>query len=491
MGQVSEIQDDWSGGSKQDQGIEAVPANAAWKVTNMLPGLGGFALGLRGGVTWASCDMRVAQAALQQPSYAGATSSNIWVMDTSGRVVRVTASTGSVCDYQDLPAVPWQNGVEFNSQMYFTNAASPAYYTASASTYTTLSATAPRARYAAAYKARLVLANDGTNQNRVWFSGIYDTTSATAWSTGATGRWIDTTYPITALASLQNLMLVFSNGHVERIRGNTPGGGGQAGDIVLEPLFDVGVGDSRQVVVAEDKCYFANDQGVYMTDGANLTDLTEQGGVARTWQSANHSGIDESLCYASGWLFVLAGNQPWMVNVQKRAWYALSFGSGMCEGGALSVQASNDEAYAFKDGTSGSSEARMIALTPMLTQSASHDADGSAIVGTLQTRSFLSSLRIKRYRRFFARYEVTDPGTANPAVTVEPNYDPIIAQGSSLSSGSTITFPETTDTTTGRGAMNKKARAVAFNIATSGKGYPVGIQQIGVEAHELEPTRLT
>lgn len=487
MGQVREIQDDWSGGCKQDQGIEAVPANAAWEITNMLPGVGGFALGLRGPYTYASCDVGV-----RQPIYAGATSSGsyIYMTDDGSRMWRISASTGAVCTYQNLAGDATQNGVDFNGQMYFTNGSSPAYYTASSTQYTTLSATAPRATLAAVYKARLALANDGTNTNRIWFSGIYDTTSTTAWATGATGRWIDTGYPITALASLQNSMLVFSNGHVERIRGTTPGGGGQAGDIVLEPLFDTGIVDSRQVTVAEDKCYFLNDQGVYMTDGANLIDLAEQGGMSRPWQAVTRSLA--KIAYASGWLFLIGSGDSWMVNVQKRAWYGLSFGDGGVYGnGAITVQSAADEAYLFKDATVGVSESRLVGLSSTLgTQSSSHDPDGSAITGTLQSRAFAASLRQKRFRRFFARYEATDPGSANPVINVQPNYDPIIEPGSDLTSGTGIVLPETSGADTARGAMSQKGRSVAFHIATSGKGYPVGIQQIGVEAHELEPTRL-
>ena len=488
MGQVREIQDDWSGGCKQDQGIEAVPANAAWEITNMLPGVGGFALGLRGPYTYASCDV-----GLRSPTYAGATTSGsyIYMTDPGARVWRISTSTGAVCTYQNAPAVVQQNGVDFNGQMYFTGGSSPAYYTASTTVYTTLSATAPRATLAAVYKARLALANDGTNTNRIWFSGIYDTTSTTAWATGATGRWIDTSYPITALAPLQNSMLVFSTGHVERVRGTTPGGGGQAGDIILEPLFDTGAVDSRKVTVAEDKCYFVNEQGVYMTDGANLVDLAEQGGMSRAWQAANHLGNNETVMYASGWVFVVAGAQHWMINVQRRAWYALDWGDGgVAEGGGISVQSSADEAYTFKDATSGVSEARLIGLSSVLRQTSTHDPDGNAITGTLQSRAFTASLRQKRFRRFFARYEATDPGSANPVVNVQPNYDPIIEPGSDLTSGTSIVLPETTDADTARGSMNQKGRSVAFHIATSGKGYPVGIQQIGVEAHELEPTRL-
>ena len=488
MGQVREIQDDWSGGSKQDQGIEAVPANAAWQITNMLPGVGGFALGLRGAYTYASCDV-----GLRQPIYAGATSSGsfVYMTDDAARAWRLSTSTGAVCTYQNLPGLAQQNGVDFNGQMYFTNSSSPAYYTASSTAYTTLSTTAPRATLAAVYKARLALANDGTNTNRIWFSGVYDTTSTTAWATGATGRWIDTSYPITALASLQNMMLVFSGGHVERVRGTTPGGGGQAGDIVLEPLFDTGISGPRQVTVAEDKCYFMNDQGVYMTDGANLIDLAEQGGMSRAWQAVSHSGNNETILYASGWVFIVAGNQDWIINVQKRAWYALDWADGgVARGGGISVQANADEAYTFKDATVGVSEARLVGLSSVLRQTSSHDPEGGAITGTLQSRAFASSLRQKRFRRFFARYEATDPGTANPVINVQPNYDPIIEPGSSLTSGTGIVLPETTDADTARGAMNQKGRSVAFHIATSGKGYPVGIQQIGVEAHELEPTRL-
>jgi hypothetical protein len=102
----------------------------------------------------------------------------------------------------------------------------------------------PTGRFCEVYKTRFVLGNVSGNENRLYFSPTPDPT--TTWDT--TNSWIDFDYPITGLAATNNMLLVFSQGHTERLIGSTPPPGS---DMDRSPIGTVGCTDARSIVVQE------------------------------------------------------------------------------------------------------------------------------------------------------------------------------------------------------------------------------------------------
>lgn len=132
--------------------------------------------------------------------------------------------------------------------------------------------TAPNASMGAVWKDFSWLAGNSSSPNRVWYSAPGDPTS---WDTSATGRWYDTSQPVTALGPVGSVMLVFHGRTTERLRG-TPGGT----DFVREGVFNVGCSDQATVGLYQNMIVWADGTGVYTSDGSsNPKDLTAVGGI--------------------------------------------------------------------------------------------------------------------------------------------------------------------------------------------------------------------
>lgn len=153
---------------------------------------------------------------------------------------------------------------------------------------TSLGGNPPKAKYAAVYKDYTVLGNGQVGSisypNRVWFSPAGDpdcgfSGAVTAWDT--TDSWIDFSLPIVGLASTKNVMLVFHDGQISRIRGNTPPP--EEDMVVDDPWQKVGLLDAFSITEYQDQVFWAAPEGVFGTDGVSLNDYTLKGGMLKYW----------------------------------------------------------------------------------------------------------------------------------------------------------------------------------------------------------------
>lgn len=125
----------------------------------------------------------------------------------------------------------------------------------------------PTGRHSTVHLQRLILASSFANPNRLWFGPLLNPTGA-AWDTA--NSWIDMDQAVTALASLSNVLLVFSNETMWRITGDSPP---PDSNMTVEPIGHVGCTDARSVVTIEGRCIFANPRGVYITTGVGYESL--------------------------------------------------------------------------------------------------------------------------------------------------------------------------------------------------------------------------
>ena len=281
-------------------------------------------------------------------------------------------------------------------------------------------AAAPKAAYGAVFKDYTVLGNGyvGATEyaNRTWFSAPGDPTT---WDTA--NSWVNLSFPITGIAALRNSILFFSLGRTERLRGTTPPASGDLGDFVREPLFDVGCLDARSVVVLGDSAIWASGEGVWMTDGAAIEDLTESGGLGRYWTALLKTYDAATWTLAAGILqnhyiiTVMDGatfKDCLICDLDTKSWHRASNIQAIMFAAAIGT---SEELYVADRG-----EARVGKLSPIfdpLTAGAS-DGDGAVVLPVWESAFYRDEAALKTWRELFLGAHITDPATNNPYLEV-------------------------------------------------------------------------
>lgn len=495
MAQTLTLQDDFSGGMKRDIPTTQMPRNAVRFVSNMLPSRGERApITIRGGWTYASASISAVSSNTTEIK-AGQffynktiNDENVVVIDEDAEVFTVdlsddsVASQGTLTSFTDVD----QNPIEFlgASDTYYLiwttgGAITPQKMNQSGSA-SALSASAPSAKYAAVWKSRLVLANDGTNSDRVWFSGAHDEDD---WNTAASGRWLDTSNAVTALAVVNNSILVFHENSCERVRGDIIT---DVGDLVLEEAFNEGVSSGHHVFVHENRVYFANDDGVHVTDGVTIQNLTRKAGVSSWWRDVYASSTIGAIGFYDGNIIVSNSAAPGaglVLDLERNAAFHVTnirancFFLGKLTGG-------DTELY-----WGSAAEDRVNALSDIFKPDALNDsdADGTNVTWSLETGMWaLNDGAVFRLRRIYLTYKMLDFSSDNPTIgcTVYGNV-----YGSAIATTSAFSETAADKTERHRRDINQRVRLFGFKLEATNQGTETGIYRIEVEAHALEQSR--
>lgn len=363
-------------------------------------------------------------------------------------------------------------------------------------TVANLGGSPPKAKFCAIYKTRVCLANgsDGTVYNsRIWFSPTPDPTAT--WDT--TNAWIDCDHPLTGLAGLNNVLLCFSQGHMERIIGDTPPPGSNM-DRAL--VGNVGCTDARSIVIFQDNCVFANPGGVYLTNGAAFRSLTKEGGIERYWQGL-FTGYDPSTyTIAAG----LLGKSFYFVNVldSNRAVASLTAksGSGLGAGAMLlchlptsswtrlsncgammfaTAVGVSDELY-FADATTN----QITALSGIFSPAAGNknDANGTAVTGGFETRALGSGTGIKHFMDARVSLDVRDAASDNPTLAV---YTAPGLEASTFAAVAESPLTETTDADRKRVTVAARDQVVTVRLVQAHASSKSEVYALEVEQRPL------
>lgn len=138
---------------------------------------------------------------------------------------------------------------------------------------------APNAGVVASWGDYLLLANDGTTPNRIWFSAVGDPQSF-----DIVNGYVDAPTPVTAIAPKGNTIFVFGNDAVHLLLGDTPPPGGNL--TMRKFSFSQGCPDPRGISSYKDYVIWANPSGIYKSDGSQPIDLTQLAGVKTYWQKS-------------------------------------------------------------------------------------------------------------------------------------------------------------------------------------------------------------
>lgn len=343
-----------------------------------------------------------------------------------------------------------------------------------------LGGTPPTGRYGCVYKTRLILGGTASNPQRIYFSPTPDI--ASAWDT--TNSWIDADYEITGFAATSNMLLIFSNGHTERIIGSTPPPGS---DMDKTVIGSVGCTDARSICIQENNVIFANPRGVWLTNGAGFASLTTEGLIESYWQSL-FSGYDPDTwtiaagIYRSFYFVTVINNgatvDTLMCNVPRRAWCRLSNIDAGMYAQAVGAQ---DELY-YADRTSN----RVVAMSGIFNPSASNknDADGSAVEPTADLRLNGTGPGLKHFGFGRLTFDMRDSASDNPemAVTVAPGIE-----ATTFAAVPESPLAETTDANRQRVTIAKVSQGVNVRLTQSNASSKTEVYALEVEERALTP----
>lgn len=483
MGDVTTLQRDYSRGVKRDFPRDQMPAGSLWDCVDFIPALIGAPLRKRGGWSYGSAAFGAGTFAAAVSFADFTTGSRLVGIDDAGSLYSVNIATQAVTAegstgaagvpisppvlHRDVLVIPSPDGTA-NVKKYVAAGGSPS----------DLDSSAPDGMYAAVYKDRTLLGNISGNQQRLFF-GPGGTPAAT-WDATS---YIDVSFPITGLAALKNAVLVFGRGATERIRGSIPP---PNTDMVREQLFDTGCIDARSIVPQGDNVIFANQEGIWLTDGVALENLAETSGFLTYWLALMKT-------YASTWTLA-AG--------LHRGMYVLSVmnGSSFIDGIAIDLdrktmfRLSNLKARMFARAEGVAEElyfalrsaARLGALSSIFDPADANrnDAEGTAVAPVLETPFFKDAPTTKRWHRGYLSYELTAPSTV---ASLTLSY--ITAPESTSYTAISSTFGEVAAYTRARVPLRFVARGIGFKVAQTNASADTRIHELEVEAHALESSR--
>lgn len=493
------LQNDWSGGSRQDVPRDQIPPNAAWQLTDMVPGGGALAFSpyaLKARFGWIrTCQAMSATtssyaAAVGVAPYSGGT--RILGVDEDGRLYKWTPAAGAPGVDSDgastnvgAAVVPAHPPIFYRNYAYILDSAGSATgYRYDGTTLSNISGSPPTGSVGCVFKDHLVVAHSSANTNRVWFANAGDPTT---WDTAASGQWLDCDGPVQGLVTFQNMILAFEEGKTERLRGDIiPGVVGS--DFVREPLFNVGCSDPASIAIFDQFVVFANSNGIYMTDGLLPYDLTAQCGMSGYWRNALAS-------YASAYTIAAGAYRDWYV-------FSVMNGSSLITAGAIQTK---KKQYVVLQNV----KATMMASTPngvldvpnrllMSERAAARisdlgcifdtssydnvDGDGTVIAPSISTRYYQGTdFTPKRWRSLYFTGNNGSPGSAATTVKYATTHMTDPSGGTTLSSSADM----------GSGGrkrldLGKSNRGFSFHLAPAFSASVASAQGWHLEALEAE-----
>ena len=294
----------------RDYPRDQMPAGFLWDTVDFVPAIVDAPLTGRGKWRWGSEDMDGAvQSGILMPYRSGdqllaATPTQLYRIDESSFAVSPRGATWASL----------QNPIKYLDAAVNLDAAraQPPQLWRDTSVVPASSAHRP-ASVGCAYKAMLVTAGAPGEEQLVRFSvPNSDLTQSTSFDQNS---FLAMSLPVTALASMRSMILVFHKGSVERIRGSTPPFGDvDKGDMFPESFLDnAGTKHPRSIAYYNDNVVFADEHGVHITDGAVVRNLTSLGGIQSYWRTVYPSA--ESICastYVNYYIVTLRHAPPTM-----------------------------------------------------------------------------------------------------------------------------------------------------------------------------------
>ena len=488
MANLVTLQDDFGAGVKRDARRDKMPKGSLWWSEDLLPVLSyaGQSAGFRerGGYSFFSADISTTVATtsyvvagIVPPSWSGIHV----IVDEDFRVIKL-GSDGAVTDVAAGPSLASQNPV-FHRDMVILPGSTPKKVTNAAGTLTvaSLGGSPPASTYATVFNDRTLLARGtSANLNRLWFS---DPGDPEGWDT--TNTYWDFSNDIIGLASLKTAVLVFHDSYVSRLRGTTPPPGTDF--FADDPLWSVGCSDARSIAYWNDRVLFASPEGIFITDGAGVDDVTVKTGMLSWWQETMASYAASTYTITAGvlrdfcFITVMDGTTlkvGAMIDLRRLAWWPVTNIKARCMYGA---QAAADELYF---GNRDTDRVSKLSTVFMPSSTVKNDGDGTAVTGLWETPFYRGSFGEKSWKRLRLTHYLRDYATDNPTVSIGYILTPEDTSYTALST----TFAENTAEDGARAPLGFASSGAAFQFTRANAG---DWQVAGLEAdvHNRESSR--
>lgn len=286
-----------------------------------------------------------------------------------------------------------------------------------------LGGTPPHASVGAAWGDYLLLANGYISgvltSNRIWISGVG---APETWSVGT--AFEDMPAEVVRIVPMWNTILVFGYADVWLITGDTPPPGG---NWTQKTVFaGTGTMDGRSIVTYQGYAIWANNEGIFKSDGYTLTDLTARGGIQQRWaELVKNFNLSQGWSAAAGifnghYIITVYDNLGNFVtcqvcNIDRQVWFeftnipALNFAHrGSAPG--TSLYAGVEESF-FAHKTLPRAGSISSLWTPV--SGNANDADGTAVLPQIELPfAKPGGTGMKQFRRAYFTYDIRTAGAS-------------------------------------------------------------------------------
>jgi len=421
-------------GMMRDYAVDSLPDGYVWDMRDFIPQRRGTRMESRS--AW-----QYMTPALPGPPWAGCygryQAGEKFLMAAGGALVDVNPASGASASVGTGFTKLVQNGVMLRNRIYFMDgngAEVPKVvnYDGTTVTVASIDASAPHAKVGIAFKDRLVL---GAGAD-VYFSPIEaDGGPTSAWDPVAK---ISLPREAMGFGLTGAKLLVFHPGRVSRISGQIPPGNLVDTDMYVDTLTDqVGCTVPHTIVPWNENVCFADERGIYLTDGASVRNLTEQGGISDFWRDiyASRDQANPSVCSGVYFDYLIVSVRgtggvhfTLICDLNTRGWFRFSNHLVQC---MVPSEGNFEELYGGRWDTS-----RMIRISDMftgttlatpdaleeraLTTSDMVDGDGTPVLASVETGwQRLGEEGLKQLKQVFVSYRHQSYDTPNASGAVE------------------------------------------------------------------------
>lgn len=395
---------------------DQMPKGYLWDIIDYVPEIIDASLTGRGGWAWGSDDLGSDGETGVLAGFTGG--DQLLIQTVAGRLIQVNpdAPYNVIADRGPLVRAAQNPVFRRADAIWFDRDGATVPTLVRAATVIPAHTSAPKARYGTNWGKYLVVGNiPGGDEHLVRYSHPSNQLeNADGWDAAS---FVSTAGPVTGLAALRAVQLVFHASTVERIRGSTPPNSTiVTGDLTIEPLFTrVGCTAPQSIAYWNENVIFADEHGVHLTDGAVIRNLANQGGISYFWRTLWGSRLTVAACvfldYYQITIRPVSGPSVTLIcDLNKRQWfrfqnvYALSY---IASGGSTGMER-------VWGGMGGTGRLARIApcYFPTLNVGSLADADGAPVMPEFETPWYrLGEEGRKRVRFAYLSYDVRSSGS--------------------------------------------------------------------------------
>lgn len=312
---------------------------------------------------------------------------------------------------------------------------------------------------------------------------------------GASSSHFDIPEEMVAGVQLRNVILCWGYANTYMLTGDTPPPGG---NLARRTLFNGnGCFDGRSLATYREYAIWANNAGVYKSDGATLTDLTEAGGISNFWRelvrafSQQQGWVAAAGVYAGHYIITITSpghvHTTLVCDIDQQTWtqftnfHSVMYGERSAGPGTTLLDGS--EELFFAHGHAPRAARVSTCWTPSSTYAL--DGDGVAVLPEIELPfDKLGEASKKRVRRAYVGYDVRTAG-GSPQLNVSAVFSPEATAYTALSPA----LPTTTKLERVPVEVREQVYGIGLKIAQAVASADTRLYEVELEGHLLEGTR--